>query len=722
MKELIAAFGLACVPALAAAQGAPAAQQAPAAPAPLAAAAEELVGEIDFGIRFSAGLNDVGRFQTYRDPTSGPTLNRLRYTRDRDSWAFTAAFDNIGYRDQRYVATFDRFGRVKGSFEWNQVPTWYSGVSQSPFVEEVPGVFRLENTIQEAVQNGTATLPAYAAVLRAFDTRARRDIADARITYSVTPTLDLRTSYTSQARHGEQPWGAPFGFNNATEVPLTIDHRIHDLVTEAEWSNARAMARVGYAGSWFDNGVEALVWDNPLRFTDRTHPQAYIAGDASAQGRMALFPDSSSHTVSAAGSIGLPARTRASGYVSIGNWIQDERLLPFTINTAIAPIPLPRETAEGEARVTSMHYRVTSRPAPMLWLNAQFRLYDFDNRTPHFPVAQYVRLDGVAAASVTGGSHPFEYQRQFVDLDASVTPVRHLAFRVGYGREADDRSYRYFEETTEHVVRASIDSTAFAWGSVRLQYDYAERTGEGFDEQAFSEIGEQISLRQFDISDRTRHRVSGIVQWVPVDAVGLNATLSVGQEQRPGTVFGLVDNDLRAITVGADVTPREGVVFGAAYAFENYSTLQRSRQANPGAQFNDPTRDWETDMDESVHTWTFTVDSRINERTTLNAGYDLVNGGSQYLYLVPPNSTLPPPQQLPELRNRYHRATADVRYALTRQLALGVGYLLDKYSVEEFGRSPEILNTPLIPAFVNTLYQWRPYDVHTGSVRLIYRW
>lgn len=42
--------------------------------------------------------------------------------------------------------------------------------------------------------------------------------------------------------------------------------------------------------------------------------------------------------------------------------------------------------------------------------------------------------------------------------------------------------------------------------------------------------------------------------------------------------------------------------------------------------------------------------------------------------------------------------------------------------VDEFGRSPEILNTPLIAAFVNTLYQWRPYDVHSGSLRLIHRW
>jgi hypothetical protein len=408
--------------------------------------------------------------------------------------------------------------------------------------------------------------------------------------------------------------------------------------------------------------------------------------------------------------------------VSLGSWIQDERLLPHTINTAIDPIPLARETADAEARITSMNYRFTSRPLPMVWLNAQYRLYDYDNRTPHFPVAQYVRLDGNVGTSATGGSEPFELKRHFFDIDASITPYRHLAFRVGYGREKDDRSYRYLEETTEDVVRASIDATGFAWGTVRLQYDHSERRGEGFDEEVLDDIGEQISLRQFDISDRNRDRVSAMVQVLPWDAVGFNFTASVGQDQRPDAVFGLQDNNLRSITFGVDLAPRDTVMFAGSYAFENYSTLQRSRQANPGAQFNDPTRDWQTDMDENVHTWSMSANAQVANRVTVDVLYDYVHGSAQYLYLLPAGSTLAVPQQLPELRNRYHRASADVRRALTSRLALAVGYRLDKFSVEEFGRSPEILNTPLIPAFVNTLYQWRPYDVHSGSLRLIYRW
>ena len=682
----------------------------------------ERVGDVDFGIRVTGGLGDVGRFQTYRDPTTGPTLNRLTYERNREAWLFTARFDNVGYRDQRYQVSFDKFGKVKASFDWNQIPTWYSGVSQSPFREELPGVFRLDDTIQQAVENRTGTLQSYVSQLHSFDTRARRDIADARVSYSATQNMDLRVNYMSQGRSGHQPWGASFGFSNANEVPLTVDHRTQQLTTELEWSNPRGSARVGYDGSWFNNGVEALVWDNPLRFTDRTHANAYSAGDGSSQGRMALFPDSSAHTVSASGSLTLPAKSRAFAYVSVGSWIQDERLLPHTINTSIDPIPLARETAEAEARVTSMTYRFTSRPVRMLWLNAQYRLYDYDNRTPHFPVTQYVRLDGNVGTSATGGSEPFAMSRHFFDVDASLTPFRHLAFRVGYGREHDDRSYRYLEETTEDVVRASVDAAGFAWGSVRLQYDHSQRRGEGFDEEVLDDIGEQVSLRQFDISNRNRERVSAMVQVMPWDAVGFNVTISNGTDTRPDAQFGLQDNDMRSITVGVDMAPRDAVTLGASYAFENYSTLQRSRQANPGAQFNDPTRDWQTDVNEDVHTWTLTANTRLTNRTSLDMFYDYVHGGAQYVYVLPPGSTLAAPQQLPELRNRYHRASADVRHALTSRLALAVGYRLDKYSVDEFGRSPEILNTPLIAAFVNTLYQWRPYDVHSASLRLIYRW
>jgi len=69
---------------------------------------------------------------------------------------------------------------------------------------------------------------------------------------------------------------------------------------------------------------------------------------------------------------------------------------------------------------------------------------------------------------------------------------------------------------------------------MRLQYEHSDRTGKGLDEEVFSDIGEQVSLRQFDISDRRRDRLMALVQVVPVaralaQVVGALAQLGVVQ-------------------------------------------------------------------------------------------------------------------------------------------------------------------------------------------------
>jgi opacity protein-like surface antigen len=215
------------------------------------------------------------------------------------------------------------------------------------------------------------------------------------------------------------------------------------------------------------------------------------------------------------------------------------------------------------------------------------------------------------------------------------------------------------------------------------------------------------------------------VQYQPIDTMGLNASASVGREKRPDSAFGLQDNDLNGFTVGADYTPTPAVVAGLSYSFENSSTSQRSRQANPQPDptFSDARRDWMTDMDEDVHTVSASLDlPNIAPRTGLQFRFDTVHSNAQYIYTLAPDSTLPPVRQLPGIKNRFDVLTADVRYILTRQLAVGGGYRFDHFNTDDFALNPDIMNTALIPAYVNLRYQWRPYRVHTGFVRLMYSW
>ena len=678
--------------------------------------------EVVFGARLNS-TPPMGRFMRYEDLRSGPLLERLHVSRNRETSTFEAEASNVGYRDQRYRAAFDRYGKLKASFDYSQVPLWFGDVEGTPYREETPGVFRLNDTIQSAVQNGTATLAAYGSELQGLDLRSRRDTAVGRFLFPATRHLDLSVTVSSTKRTGAQPWGASFGFSDATVVPVPLDRRTNDVTAAAEWSNPRGSARLAYDGSWFDNKIEALVWDNPLRFSDTTNANAYSTGLGSAQGRMSLWPDSSAHTVSGSGTLTLPFRSRLFGYASVGTWLQNDTLLPFTINTAIAPIPLDRQTAEAKAVITSMNYRYTSRPTPTTFVTASYRLYDFDNQTEPFPLTNIVRLDGTLAASPAPETEPFGYTRHFGDVDVSSNRLRYVALRAGYGVERDERTYRYVETTTDHQVRASVDSVALPWGSVRLQYDHSLRKGTGLDEQVFEEINEQESLRQFDIADRSRDRVSAIVQYLATPALGFSGTASLGRERRPDSAFGLQDNDVHSLAIGADYSLAGGLLASVSYGYDAYRTLQRSRQANPPPDptFFDERRDWQTRMNEHVHTISASLElPRIAPATSLRIALDDVRDRSRYLYDLAPASTLTPVQQLPEVSTSFALFNIDLRHTLSRQLAVGAGYRLDHFDTNDFALGPGIMDTPLIPTFLNLQYQWRPYDVHTAYVRLAY--
>jgi MtrB/PioB family decaheme-associated outer membrane protein len=672
------------------------------------------VGSVDFGARLSSVSGDEQRFQRYRDLRDGPTASNLTISRRTDAWTFDAAGQNIGYRDQRYVADYVRDGRAKAFFEWNSIPLNVSGDTLTAFTTS-GRTLQIDDAIQRAVEGKTATLADVVARSNSFEVRNRRDIA--RLNFTVTPQrdVDLKFNLTSTGRSGTQVWGTSFGHSSSVEVPVPLDTRTTDTNASIEWANRRGTMRLAYDGSWFNNQNEPLVWDNPSVFTDSTA--------ATSHGRSALWPSSTAHTVSGTGAINLPARSRATAVLSIGSWLQDGDLLPFTINSAITPIPLSRTSANAEARITSMAYGFSSRPTDRLWFNARYRLYDFDNRTPPFVVTNYVAYDTSVSTSVTGGSEPYGYKRHFFDADASYTPLPFAAFRVGYGRETDHRTHRSVETTTDQMFRASIDSTGSSWVSVRALYEHSKRVGTGLDEEVLDEIGEQTSLRQFDISDRNRDRVWLILQLTPKETFGVTASVGAGKDRRPDVEFGLVKNDHQVYSIGFDAVPSNRVNFGLTYGFEDYSTLQNSRQANPGPQFDDPTRNWSDDAADKVHTITASATlEKLFPKTDLHFSYDLSHATSQYTYLLPPDTTLVVGTQLSPLFHDIDRVSTDLQYFLQPQIVLGLEYLFERYRVDEFGLDQQAINrldlgNALVLGFVD-----RPYTANVVSVRLSYRW
>jgi MtrB/PioB family decaheme-associated outer membrane protein len=695
-------------------------------------------GDIEFGGRFSDINGDPARYQRYRDLRDGPFAKSITVNRRTADWTVFASAENVGYRDQRYFAEYRNVGKLQVSFLWDQIPLFISSDTRTLYTQAQPGVFRLEDAIQSNNQAGATTIRSYADQAARFDTRTRRDIGALDVVLNATRDLDVLATVTSTARDGAIPYGAPFGFNNLVELPVPIDQRTTDAKTTLEWANRQGMISVGWDGSWFDNHIETLVWDNPLKITDSpSYSNAYSDGKGPSQARMALWPSNTHQYVHATGSVTTPGRGRAVAYVAIGESRQNADLIAHTINTQIPEIPLERTTAEAELRNTMLNFQYSAHPINRLGVVARYRYADVDNRTPHFETLGRVRFDGVYDdAENSPEPEAYSIKRKTFDVDGTVRVLPFTALKLGYTNAIVDRTFRIFEETTENTFRVSVDATGNQYVSVRALYENASREGDMFDAHLLEEFGEQSGMRHPDVANRDRERVTLIANTNPTDVFGFTASIGVGRDDYPDSGFGLQSYDSNQYSFGFDVIPNDRVGFNLVWAWEDYASLTRSRSAVPAPdpQFFDPRRDWLMDYDGTVKNIDATLDlAEIAPRTDLRVNVNWNDAVDTYLYVLVPNSVLPTPQQLDPVINELLRSSIDLNYRLSNQVRLGASYWYENYKTQDFALGPLTMSDIALPVVqpglpvvaTNSLllgYLYRPYTAHTGMVRLTYLW
>src|SRR5258706_12092222 len=97
------------------AQSAPGSTQPQVSPTTPEMVETGLSNSVDVGVRgthFGSG-SDEARFERYRDLRNGPVLEGFRYANDTASRTFKAQADHVGYRDQRYSAAYNDYGKLK---------------------------------------------------------------------------------------------------------------------------------------------------------------------------------------------------------------------------------------------------------------------------------------------------------------------------------------------------------------------------------------------------------------------------------------------------------------------------------------------------------------------------------------------------------------------------------------------------------------------------------
>jgi MtrB/PioB family decaheme-associated outer membrane protein len=683
-------------------------------------------GTVDFLGRFTQVDGDEARFQRYRDLRGGPAVNDFLFGRRTETWTLSGQAWNVGYRDQKYQVDYRNVGRLEASFLWDQIPMFISRDTSTLYSELAPGTLRLEDALQQSIQSGATTLRNYEDQAVRFDLETMRKIGQADVAFTVSPEMDLTFTATHTARSGELPYGGTFGFNNAVEVPAPIETRTTDFRSALEWGNDDGMLRVGWDGSVYDNDVQTLVWDNPLRYGPD-------ASGTPSQGRLALWPSNTLNYLHGLGAYNFARRGRVSAYVALGRGKSNETLLPHTINTALPTIPLARTTAEAEQQTTITQLTFSMRPTSIFFLNAKYRYADVDVQTPVFERAGSVAYD--SSASTTAG--PSEYhsvKRSTFDADAAFEVLPFTSLKVGYSALGSDYQHRIWETSHENVFRFSLDTTSNPILMLRALYENRSREGEGFEPEALVEVGELLGMRHYDVADRDRQRFTLIATLLPGGIFGVNLSAGIGRDEYPEGTHGLQTFDSNQYAVAVDVVPNDVYSFRVDYGWENYDSLQRSRNATSVADQLNPIRDWTTTYDGKVRYADATFDiTEAIERTNVRFMVDWSSSDDTYVYGLAPGSPLTPPQQLPPVTYELLRGSVDVSYAIASNVRVGAAYWYEDYNVEDFALGPDTLSGIALPPVqpgqpvtaTNALllgYQYRPYTAHVGFVRVTYLW
>ena len=708
-------------------------------------------GQVAVKGSLTAGAQAVGesvrssKFTEYRDVPRGTFVQALAFDLTNRNFYASIAARNLGQADQRLAAGFGSRGKLKVELGYDQTPHRFSFFGATPYVEMTPGIFTLNDVIRSAaealVPTGTGTnLAAARALVSSFLTSAgpidlglRRKKGTVDMTFTPSVPLSFSVSASHENRSGNRPYGASLGFSNAIEVPEPIHYQTTNLDTRLEYHKKWGTLRAGVAASFFDNDVQTLVWDNPYRITDSTYPSAYSGGNGTAHGRMALGPSNDAVRFYAGGSFKPLAGTRISASASYGAFNQNEKLLPFTINTAIPgsdpnavnALSPPRDTALAKAHVSSLDLTVNSRLTKSLTLTAGFRTYDFANKIEELGIPTgYARLDQVwENVPVAIEPYSFSRSRLFGDLTFALLPTTSL--KVGYSlygvRRHDPALEGEKNKTDEGSFKVAVDSQPAEWLAARVSFVSSKRDW-SLDDSYVAYIPGFNFKRYFE-AGRDRQALNALVGLNPIDRLDIQLTYAFGHDDYSKSTYGLLRDDFDMYGVDLSYSLAKNHSLYAFYSHELYDTDQAARQS--GANFStNPADDWTANLKDTVRTigGGYAVDI-LDDKLGFNvsASYSKAAGSS---FLDSPAGGSPGAAvnyDAPLDTTDWRTLQYSLKWKVTKSLIAVFGYWYESYTLDDIVRNDVAVDYAAVGAiFLGALEPG--YRYHVGSVRLVYSW
>ncbi len=681
-----------------------------------------------------------GKFEEYRgDVSPGVILPdlRLRLSTPDDRYLLEVRAKDVGKDNQNYKLRSSRLGRYNFEFEWDQTPHIFSTTGRLLGTEASRGVFTLPSPRPALTAHNSA--PALDEIGLRWDT------ARFGLSYTPTPDWDLRTQYTRIFKSGDRPMGMAFGSpgNNHREILEPIEQTVHDALFSLGTARESYQFQFTYNFSAFQNNFSEVLSDNPCSGLVAACGASSGGAAAPATGRTALAPDNMAHTWALSGGVNLPLRTRVNSSLSYSWRLQTQDFLPHTINSAISNpgLALPASDLNGDVRVLLFTLNATSRPLPPLTLRAQYRLYDFDDRSDEILFPAHVVNDRTLVVE-NRVANRFPFTKHNASFDARWQFLTPLALTAGIGWERWDRSEKHREApiTDEYQPKAVLDyvptewlllraTYAPSWRRIRAYNTFAHLEHSVEEDPALFAQSQHTLLRKYDEADRDRQRGDLLAQLTPLDTLTVGLTYSVKWDDYTDSVFGLQDD--RSWAAGFDISwsPTEWLILFGSYIREEFKARQGSRYRESPAQLENPTYDWIArthDVIDTVGVGSSVV--LLPQKLDLSANYNFSSASSRmraFNISIPAGGTAAQNTSAtavdyPTIKDTLHRIETFLRYHLTKELTAKLGYAMEVFDKTDFRTDGLLPSNPgSVDIFLGNDLQ--DYIAHIISLSVSYR-
>lgn len=739
--------------------------------------AEVVDAELRMGARTITGDTSSSKFEEYRDLRPGLFGGASFLIDDPNDVTFLwGDFENIGYDDQSYSFEAGQWGRFRLFGDYAELPHVFSNDARTLYRYSGSNMLLLDDALQgaiEAVPAGPTQAATRSALLGAGLADARSTsleyllrTARAGIILDPREDVELESAYRLVSREGRRPFAMGFGSpgGNFASFGGPVDERTHEITADARLGRGPWNFEIGYLGSFFENQLNQVTADNPLRLTDSA-----TAGPE--MGRLALSPDNSLNSVHATGAYELPFEfpARIASTFSYGLRQQDEDFLPHTINTLLAGAPelvLPENSLDGKVQTYLSNTVLTLRPLPELDLRARYRYYDFHNDTPVILFPGHVVSDQTLDDE-PGRSVPNDYERQQASFDAAYRFSRMVRVSAGPFWDRWSRSRdREVSKLDEYGGKLGVDLRPARWAIVRADYLLGFRNGSEYkpfdylaatldpgqlDDPDFASIGQLSQLRKFDEADRDRHEIKLLTQFTPRDDFDFGFSGGWGQHNYPDSDFGVRDSEYWNVGTEVGYQPVEWFSVSAWYSFEHVKLNQKSRwrPVSGDVVTDDPVNNWDSDTIDIVHTLGASLDFvLIPEKLDLSFMYTFERGDGQ-THADGAAGCVPAPVtgvclpagtaadggaavDYPDIEDRLQIFATTLSYHVSENVTLEGMYAFEKLSLKDFrvdGLNPYMpgsnvngsgVVSPSLDVFLGD--RIGDYSAHIFALSAVYRW